>query len=90
MTTTRKWPKSALLPSRCAVVQARGVFFLAEGLLSDTELRDRLLLRIVGSPDRYGKHIDGMGWAQWIIDRVIMSRSARILMKGWVRVPPSL
>ena len=25
---------------------------------------------------------------QWIIDRVSMSRSARILMEGWVRVPP--
>ena len=27
---------------------------------------------------------------QWVIDKVIMSRSARILMEGWVRVPSTL
>ncbi len=26
---------------------------------------------------------------QWLIDRVSMSRSARVLMEGWVRVPPA-
>ena len=30
------------------------------------------------------RQVDG----RWVIDRVIMSRSARILMEGWVRIPP--
>ena len=135
---------------------SKGVFFLSDDLPADPEVRDRLLLRVIGSPDRYGKHIDGMGGAtltamwttcsalsrwhlhhamtgtgalalaavaaipgtvvrevsaqvqngqlcfghpsgslrvgaeirkdagQWLIDRVSMSRSARILMEGWV------
>jgi probable AcnD-accessory protein PrpF len=29
------------------------------------------------------KHVDG----QWVVTKAIMSRSARILMEGWVRVP---
>jgi len=29
------------------------------------------------------KQVDG----EWIVTKAIMSRSARILMEGWVRVP---
>jgi probable AcnD-accessory protein PrpF len=57
---------------------SKGVFFLAEDLPSDRERRDRILLRVIGSPDPYGKHIDGMGGATSSTSKVvIVSRSAR-------------
>jgi probable AcnD-accessory protein PrpF len=57
---------------------SKGVFFLAEDLPSDREIRDRILLRVIGSPDPYGKHIDGMGGATSSTSKVvILSRSAR-------------
>jgi hypothetical protein len=57
---------------------SKGVFFLAQDLPADTETRDRLLLRVIGSPDRYGKHIDGMGGASSSTSKVvILSRSER-------------
>ena len=41
-------------------------------------VRDRLLLRVVGSPDPYGKQIDGMGGATSSTSKaVIVSRSTR-------------
>ncbi len=44
---------------------SKGVFFLREELpwpcREPGPLRDRLLLRVIGSPDPYGQHIDGMG-----------------------------
>lgn len=46
---------------------SKGVFFrlqdLPEPCRVPGEARDRLLLRVVGSPDPYAKHIDGMGGA---------------------------
>src|SRR5258707_8050620 len=57
---------------------SKGVFFLAKDLPSDPEARDRLLLRVIGSPDRYGKHIDGMGGGTSSTSKVvILSRSTR-------------
>lgn len=57
---------------------SKGVFFLAEHLPEDTTERERLLLRVIGSPDRYGKHIDGMGGATSSTSKVvILSKSAR-------------
>ena len=57
---------------------SKGVFFLAADLPSDAGERDRLLLRVVGSPDRYGKHIDGMGGATSSTSKVvILARSSR-------------
>jgi 2-methylaconitate cis-trans-isomerase PrpF len=32
---------------------SKGVFFLASDLPADQHTRDRLLMRVVGSPDRY-------------------------------------
>jgi len=143
---------------------SKGVFFVARDLPSEPEARDRILMRVIGSPDRYGKHTDGMGGAmgdaatpqeatalarifsmgvlhhamtgtgavaiaaaaaipgtivhrvspvgadgrvhfghpsgtlkvgaevrkdgnRWRVTKVMMSRSARRLMEGWVRVP---
>lgn len=44
---------------------SNGVFFKLSDLPFDAQLsgeyRDRLLLRVMGSPDAYGKQIDGMG-----------------------------
>ncbi len=65
---------------------SKGVFFLAHDLPADPAARDRLLLRVIGSPDRYGKHIDGMGGASSSTSTVV-SRLARRLMEGFVRVP---
>ena len=57
---------------------SKGVFFLAADLPSDAGERDRILLRVVGSPDRYGKHIDGMGGATSSTSKVvILARSSR-------------
>jgi len=57
---------------------SKGVFFLASDLPADRHARDRLLMRVVGSPDRYGKHIDGMGGATSSTSKiVIISQSSR-------------
>src|SRR6266446_2670378 len=57
---------------------SKGVFFLKDDLPSDPKQRERLLLRVIGSPDRYGKQTDGMGGATSSTSKiVILSRSAR-------------
>jgi probable AcnD-accessory protein PrpF len=57
---------------------SKGVFFLADDLPADPRERDRILLRVIGSPDPYGKHTDGMGGATSSTSKVvILSRSAR-------------
>lgn len=57
---------------------SKGVFFLAQDLPADPAIRDRLLLRVIGSPDRYGKHTDGMGGATSSTSKVVvLSKSAR-------------
>jgi len=57
---------------------SKGVFFVAGDLPVDAAERDRILMRVVGSPDRYGKHIDGMGGATSSTSKVvILSRSQR-------------
>jgi probable AcnD-accessory protein PrpF len=57
---------------------SKGVFFLAHDLPSDPAVRDRILMRVIGSPDRYGKHTDGMGGATSSTSKVvIISKSER-------------
>lgn len=57
---------------------SKGLFFLAADLPGDPVERDRILLRVMGSPDRYGKQIDGMGGATSSTSKiVILSKSAR-------------
>jgi probable AcnD-accessory protein PrpF len=57
---------------------SKGVFFLAGDLPSDEQTRDRILLRVIGSPDPYGKQIDGMGGATSSTSKVvILSKSTR-------------
>ncbi|AUH51547.1 2-methylaconitate cis-trans isomerase PrpF [Chromobacterium sp. ATCC 53434] len=61
---------------------SKGVFFrlqdLPEAARQPGAARDALLLRVIGSPDPYGKQIDGMGGATSSTSKtVIVSRSAR-------------
>jgi probable AcnD-accessory protein PrpF len=57
---------------------SKGVFFLEDDLPADAGVRERLLLRVIGSPDRYGKHTDGMGGATSSTSKiVILSKSNR-------------
>ncbi len=62
---------------------SKGVFFkltdLPEVAQVPGEARDRLLLRVIGSPDPYGKHTDGMGGATSSTSKtVILARSDRV------------
>ncbi|EGR2723053.1 2-methylaconitate cis-trans isomerase PrpF [Vibrio parahaemolyticus] len=61
---------------------SKGVFFSLEDLPQEVqvagEARDKLLLRVIGSPDPYAKQIDGMGGATSSTSKtVIVSRSSR-------------
>ncbi|MGM6659026.1 2-methylaconitate cis-trans isomerase PrpF [Vibrio parahaemolyticus] len=61
---------------------SKGVFFNLEDLPPEAqvagEARDKLLLRVIGSPDPYGKQIDGMGGATSSTSKtVIVSRSSQ-------------
>jgi 2-methylaconitate isomerase len=56
----------------------KGVFFRADALPADPASRDRVLLRVTGSPDPYGKQIDGMGGGTSSTSKaIIVSRSTR-------------
>jgi 2-methylaconitate isomerase len=56
---------------------SKGVFFLKDDLPTDEKERERVLMRVIGSPDRYGKHTDGMGGATSSTSKiVILSKSA--------------
>jgi probable AcnD-accessory protein PrpF len=61
---------------------SKGVFFRLQDLPAAAQVpgaaRDALLLRVIGSPDPYGKQIDGMGAATSSTSKtVIPSRSSR-------------
>ncbi|EOD6260245.1 2-methylaconitate cis-trans isomerase PrpF [Vibrio parahaemolyticus] len=61
---------------------SKGVFFSLEDLPQEAQVagaaRDKLLLRVIGSPDPYAKQIDGMGGATSSTSKtVIVSRSSR-------------
>lgn len=55
---------------------SKGPFFLASDLPSEVQLRDRVLLAVMGSPD--ARQIDGLGGADPLTSKVaIISRSSR-------------
>tara|TARA_R110002126_G_scaffold285314_2_gene435582 strand:- start:11230 stop:12417 length:1188 start_codon:yes stop_codon:yes gene_type:complete len=61
---------------------SKGVFFklddLPEAAQKPGSARDKLLLRVIGSPDPYGKHTDGMGGATSSTSKaVILSKSSK-------------
>ncbi|MFL9912034.1 2-methylaconitate cis-trans isomerase PrpF [Paraburkholderia sp. RL17-337-BIB-A] len=51
---------------------SKGVFFRADSLPSNVEELDRILLRVIGSPDPYGQQIDGMGGATSSTSKVVI------------------
>ena len=61
---------------------SKGVFFrlqdLPQAAQQPGKVRDQLLLRVIGSPDPYGKHTDGMGGATSSTSKtVIVSKSSQ-------------
>ena len=61
---------------------SKGVFFKLDDLPQAAqvpgEFRDRVLLRVIGSPDPYGKHTDGMGGATSSTSKtVLLSKSTQ-------------
>lgn len=57
---------------------SKGVFFEVGDLPADVARRDALLMRVIGSPDPYGKQTDGMGAATSSSSKVVLvSRSTR-------------
>ena len=61
---------------------SKGVFFILQDLPESAQLpgavRDALLLRVIGSPDPYGKQTDGMGGATSSTSKtVILSKSSQ-------------
>lgn len=61
---------------------SKGVFFnltdLPPAAQQPGDARDQLLLRVIGSPDPYGKHTDGMGGATSSTSKtVILSKSSK-------------
>ncbi|MGE8562145.1 MAG: 2-methylaconitate cis-trans isomerase PrpF [Acinetobacter sp.] len=61
---------------------SKGVFFklddLPEAAQQPGTIRDQLLLRVIGSPDPYGKQIDGMGGASSSTSKtVILAKSSQ-------------
>jgi len=67
-------------PVACTLMRggtSKGPFFLASDLPSDVQLRDRVLLAVMGSPD--ARQIDGVGGGDPLTSKVaIVSRSARL------------
>ncbi|NDY93537.1 2-methylaconitate cis-trans isomerase PrpF [Ideonella livida] len=55
---------------------SKGVFFRLQDLPADCQVpgpaRDRLLLRVIGSPDPYGTQIDGLGGATSSTSKVVI------------------
>jgi len=61
---------------------SKGVFFRLQDLPASAqqpgEARDKLLMRVIGSPDPYGKQIDGMGGATSSTSKtVILAKSSK-------------
>ncbi|MCL4747257.1 MAG: 2-methylaconitate cis-trans isomerase PrpF [Burkholderiaceae bacterium] len=51
---------------------SKGVLFHARDLPQGLRERERLLLRVIGSPDPYGRHTDGMGGASSSTSKVVI------------------
>jgi probable AcnD-accessory protein PrpF len=51
---------------------SKGLFLLASDLPADPALRDALIVRAMGSPDPYGKQIDGLGGASSSTSKVVL------------------
>lgn len=58
---------------------SRGVFFLQPDLPQDPELRDRVILKVFGGGDPYGRQVDGLGGA--------VSTTSKVVIVGPASVP---
>ncbi len=58
---------------------SRGVFFLRGDLPEDPELRDRVILKVFGGGDPYGRQVDGLGGA--------VSTTSKVVIVGPASVP---
>ena len=57
---------------------SKGLFFVSDDLPAEPVARDAILLRALGSPDPYGKQIDGLGGATSSTSKaVLVGRSSR-------------
>ncbi len=57
---------------------SKGLFFRAADLPADAGARDSFLLRAIGSPDPYGRQLDGMGGGVSSLSKaMVVSRSGR-------------
>lgn len=80
-----QFPIPRQIPIRATYMRggtSKGVFFKLDDLPESARVpgaaRDALLLRVIGSPDPYGKQIDGMGAATSSTSKtVIVAKSAR-------------
>lgn len=52
---------------------SRGVFFRREDLPADPEVRDRVILAVLGGGDPYGRQIDGLGGATSTTSKVVIA-----------------
>lgn len=50
---------------------SKGVFFHARDLPADAAARDRIFLSVIGSPDPYGRQLDGMGGGISSLSKVV-------------------
>ena len=61
---------------------SKGVFFRLEDLPEAARVpgpaRDALLMRVIGSPDPYGKHTDGMGGATSSTSKTVIIAPASV------------
>ncbi|MCW5591910.1 MAG: 2-methylaconitate cis-trans isomerase PrpF [Burkholderiales bacterium] len=55
---------------------SKGVFFKDADLPADPKERERVLLRTIGSPDPYGKQIDGMGAATSSTSKIVILKKS--------------
>ena len=75
--TGRKFPPQIKIPATyMRGGTSKGVFFRLEDLPEEAqvpgEARDALCLRVIGSPDPYGKHTDGMGGATSSTSKIVI------------------
>ncbi|MEM8510796.1 putative AcnD-accessory protein PrpF [Massilia sp. MP_M2] len=82
MASTTYLPQRRIAATYLRGGTSKGVFFKLDDLPEDARVagaaRDALLLRVIGSPDPYGKQIDGMGGATSSTSKaVIVAASTR-------------
>ncbi len=51
---------------------SKAVMFNAAGLPTDKALRDRIFLHVMGSPDAYGRQLDGMGGGLSSLSKIVI------------------